>query len=144
MRTILGSVFAAVLVFGVSSLPMAAVADEDKSKTSVELVCQCDAVAEVTTKASKAKDDEDKAKSLKDSKYSDESSDDGDKSKADDDYKSAKASKDEADKSKDAADKRVAGSPCTCSNGSSGYWGTTTGTSTGSTVPAAFREIRGE
>ncbi|MFQ5345932.1 MAG: hypothetical protein ACE5DZ_08240, partial [Mariprofundus sp.] len=146
----------------------AASAEEKKSKamdkaSSSPLICQCQAVADAKDKVDKAdkasKDAKDKAdKAAKASKDAKDKADKASKDKAEKAYKDAKDNKDKADKayeeaksSKEKADKDKrdidelvkTGSPCTCPDGSKGFWGADPtgggagGSSSGSPAPEA-------
>jgi len=147
----------------------AVIADDTKSKdksasTPAPLICQCKAASNANDQAAKAdkaskeaKDSKDRADKNKADIDKDKNASDKDKKsakdkadKADKDYKAAKESKDKADKDKKDVDDLIkSGAPCTCPDGSSGFWGTDTtgggagGSSSGNPAPEAFRELHG-
>jgi hypothetical protein len=124
---------------------------------SEPLICEC-SVADTADKADKADKAYEDAKDAKDSADKTKADIDADEhatkedkndaddkvTKADKDAKDAKDAKDEADKSKKDVDDAIVGGPCTCPDGSTGYWGNSSGGTAGSPAPEAFREIHGQ
>ncbi|TLS68312.1 hypothetical protein FEF65_04795 [Mariprofundus erugo] len=158
-----------------TSAVSAHMAHGDQMGTCVPMSCQCAAAATAADNAGKAdsaysaaqhskstaddnyakadkayndalqtkdsKDDQE-AKNARDAAYAEAS-------KADSEFNSARDNKTTADKYQADVTTAVSGAPCTCSDGSSGFWGdASTGTPVtpggmGATAPEALREIYG-
>ncbi|PIQ30007.1 MAG: hypothetical protein CO186_00820 [Zetaproteobacteria bacterium CG_4_9_14_3_um_filter_49_83] len=116
-------------------------ADKDIEKTDKDAKDAKDAKDEEYKKkdsdhsknTAKADKDEKDAKDAKDKAYAD-------KDKASKDKDKASKDKDVAESDKADVQAKVAGSPCTCANGATGFWSSIAATST----PEAFREIKGK
>jgi len=118
-------------------------ADDDQAKADADAAQKAyddnptNANQQVLDDADQAKADADQAKA-----DADQAKADADKTKAD-----ADKTKADADKTKEDADKNVVGAPCSCGNGTTGYWTNATGgTSTppGGSAPKAERQIHGQ
>ncbi len=125
-------------------------ADDDKAKDDVDKAKDDVDKAKADDDKAKKDYDEDKTEANKQAlEDADKAKEDADKTKEDADKtkEDADKTKEDADKAKEDADKNVVGAPCSCGDGTTGYWTNATGgTSTppGGSAPKAERQIQGQ